>query len=472
MLYTLFINLGIFAQNAEYAELSKALSTDAKIKALGGVEGAASVDRAKAMIDAHQEKGFVDGTMQTAMEKVAKSGERLGEAIEHIARDLAAGKLSGDAASINAAQQIAKQMTGQNMSPTEAMMLLAQQRAGNVSGIVSPDGTATYDYRVSGKHAEVAARRTGRDEDVMNKFKEFVADTFGDDALYYGAGAAAGLGALGIAGKSIKGMYKGYRWLQRRFSSSSNSLSASAINNITPGMNTVRNPNNIHAPGSMTPPSSSSHTNVPHHQGHVNIPSGYTQTSSGLIVPHSAASAVEEGAEVAAKGGLKTFMKKIPLVGLLASLAFAGQRAYEGDYSGAGLELLSGAAGTIPGIGTTASLGIDGYLMARDSGLINKAYKEATGMSLGAANALQHPTDLNQSIRSQIESAHALKNMEQAMINQQHNQMFARQLINPVAPARGATFETLGGELTFGQNNSGYLKNRMRKATPSTYFHF
>jgi len=75
-------------------------------------------------------------------------------------------------------------------------------------------------------------------------------------------------------------------------------------------------------------------------------------------------------AKTAAKVGGKTvgksLLKKIPVVGALAGLAFALSRGLDGDMSGAGLELLSGIASLVPGAGTAASVGIDGLLMARD----------------------------------------------------------------------------------------------------------
>ena len=67
------------------------------------------------------------------------------------------------------------------------------------------------------------------------------------------------------------------------------------------------------------------------------------------------------------KGGLKMGIKKIPFLGLGAAALFAGQRALAGDFAGAGLELASGGASMIPGLGTAASLGIDAALMARDA---------------------------------------------------------------------------------------------------------
>jgi hypothetical protein len=65
--------------------------------------------------------------------------------------------------------------------------------------------------------------------------------------------------------------------------------------------------------------------------------------------------------------------KKIPLVGLGIGLGAAGQRAWSGDFTGAGLEALSGVASTFPGVGTVASTAIDAGLMARDYNKSNPA---------------------------------------------------------------------------------------------------
>jgi hypothetical protein len=70
------------------------------------------------------------------------------------------------------------------------------------------------------------------------------------------------------------------------------------------------------------------------------------------------------------KAGLKSGLKKIPLLGLGVGALFAAQRAMKGDYIGAGLELASGAASLVPGAGTAASLGVDGVLAARDAGAV------------------------------------------------------------------------------------------------------
>jgi hypothetical protein len=76
------------------------------------------------------------------------------------------------------------------------------------------------------------------------------------------------------------------------------------------------------------------------------------------------------GGKVAGKLGLKAAGiagKKIPLLGLGLGGIFAIQRAMRGDWAGAGMELASGAASTVPGLGTAASLGIDAALLAKDA---------------------------------------------------------------------------------------------------------
>ena len=70
---------------------------------------------------------------------------------------------------------------------------------------------------------------------------------------------------------------------------------------------------------------------------------------------------------VKASGGLGKFaLKKLPLVGLGLGMSAAYSRAQDGDYTGAGLEALSGIASMAPGLGTMASAAIDTGLIARD----------------------------------------------------------------------------------------------------------
>ena len=77
-------------------------------------------------------------------------------------------------------------------------------------------------------------------------------------------------------------------------------------------------------------------------------------------------SIAKQAGKLGAKALGKSLLKKIPGVGLLAGVGFGLQRALSGDFAGAALELASGAASTIPGIGTAASLAADAALVARD----------------------------------------------------------------------------------------------------------
>ena len=55
----------------------------------------------------------------------------------------------------------------------------------------------------------------------------------------------------------------------------------------------------------------------------------------------------------------KSLLKKIPGVGMLAGAGLGLMKALKGDFKGAALEVASGAASTIPGVGTVASMAID-----------------------------------------------------------------------------------------------------------------
>ncbi len=63
--------------------------------------------------------------------------------------------------------------------------------------------------------------------------------------------------------------------------------------------------------------------------------------------------------------GMKTIGKKLPIVGLGMSLYNAWDR-WPGDKKGAILEVISGAASLVPGLGSLVSVGIDAYLAGKD----------------------------------------------------------------------------------------------------------
>lgn len=70
--------------------------------------------------------------------------------------------------------------------------------------------------------------------------------------------------------------------------------------------------------------------------------------------------------------GTRSILKKIPVVAGVAGILFGIQRAMEGDFLGAGLEVTSGLLGAT-GVGGGAGLAIDGYLLARDFGVVPMA---------------------------------------------------------------------------------------------------
>ena len=78
----------------------------------------------------------------------------------------------------------------------------------------------------------------------------------------------------------------------------------------------------------------------------------------------------------AAKGVGKSVLKKIPFVGLGLGAAFAVDRLRKGDWGGALMELGSGAASMIPGVGTAVSVGLDAALIAKDIGDAKKEQEQ------------------------------------------------------------------------------------------------
>ena len=75
---------------------------------------------------------------------------------------------------------------------------------------------------------------------------------------------------------------------------------------------------------------------------------------------------LKQGSKLGLKAGAKSLVKKLPLIGAIAGVAFGIERALKGDLLGAGLEITSGMLGLAPGLGSAVGLGIDGFLLARD----------------------------------------------------------------------------------------------------------
>ena len=123
---------------------------------------------------------------------------------------------------------------------------------------------------------------------------------------------------------------------------------------------------------------------------------GAKKASMALLKKGSKKIATKLGGKAVAKVGAKALgkglLKKIPFVGLGAGLLFAGQRLMAGDFKGAALEAMSGAASMIPGAGTAISIGLDATLAAKDMGVL-PGQKEAENQ-VGAAPAPDPSKDM------------------------------------------------------------------------------
>jgi len=104
------------------------------------------------------------------------------------------------------------------------------------------------------------------------------------------------------------------------------------------------------------------------------------------------------------KLGGKSLLKKIPIIGALAGLGFGASRALKGDFSGAAMEVGSGAASLFPGLGTAGSVAIDAALAAKD------------GMSDGgdSTELMNGSPDVANMLSSSRESADNLSTTKQA----------------------------------------------------------
>ncbi len=87
------------------------------------------------------------------------------------------------------------------------------------------------------------------------------------------------------------------------------------------------------------------------------------KSTAGKAVQKAAAKTV---GSAAAKAVGKSVLKKVPIIGLGVGMYYALERLTSLDYTGAALELASGAASTLPGLGTAASVAIDVGIAGRD----------------------------------------------------------------------------------------------------------
>ena len=101
---------------------------------------------------------------------------------------------------------------------------------------------------------------------------------------------------------------------------------------------------------------------------------------------------------------IKAVSKKIPGVSLIAGLAFGADRLLAGDFTGAVVEVLSGIAGSFPGLGTLASIGLDSALLAKDAGMLpdefNEAYKDFNKSIEGSISSVKQDKSSLDSIKT------------------------------------------------------------------------
>lgn len=94
-----------------------------------------------------------------------------------------------------------------------------------------------------------------------------------------------------------------------------------------------------------------------------------------VSVKLTAKTAAKIAAKSGAKAAGKAAAKAVPVVGAVVGLGFGIWRLTQGDVTGAGMEVFSGAASCVPGGGTAASLGVDAAIVARDVYLATEEIK-------------------------------------------------------------------------------------------------
>lgn len=115
----------------------------------------------------------------------------------------------------------------------------------------------------------------------------------------------------------------------------------------------------------------------------------------------------------AAKMG-SSLLKKIPGVGLVAGIGLAGNAMLDGDFVGAGLNIASGVASTVPGIGTAISLGLDGIDMARDLSAVTENVSAGVDM---LPDVLEKAADSNESFMDVIKQSQQPSIVDASTVN-------------------------------------------------------
>jgi len=189
-------NPNIYAQNAQYSEMQKQQTTDAKISTQGGVANAVAIDTLESSQKASQQSGAVSGLEQEAEKIGDKIGKSAAGVIESIARDMSGGKLQKDHGAIFGAGGGAGYMAQSYKSGIEGGAKLgtgfeSAHAAAGMAGLDTSDrGVATF------MHNSERAKETRRD--AFDNLAAAVMGKMGMSATT--ADAIMGAGTLGIGG--------------------------------------------------------------------------------------------------------------------------------------------------------------------------------------------------------------------------------------------------------------------------------
>lgn len=150
-----------------------------------------------------------------------------------------------------------------------------------------------------------------------------------------------------------------------------------------------------------------------------------TKAAEKQAVKTAGKSATKAAGKSLLKTGFKSAVKKIPVLGALAGGLFAIPRLLKGDWTGAGLEVASGAASLLPGAGTAASIGIDAALAAKDMKDLMKEEqaKEEAEQQPGVENILEDPNASSEETESNDEQINEMKNQStllESLLNSQN----------------------------------------------------
>lgn len=146
-----------------------------------------------------------------------------------------------------------------------------------------------------------------------------------------------------------------------------------------------------------------------------------SKTAARAAEKAAAKATAKAAGKAAGKAVGKSVLKKIPLVSLAAGGYFAYERAKKGEWLKAGGELLSGALGCLPGLGTAASTAIDCGLAYSDvKQTINETKKQQVQSQQQAQNKpIKDNAKAQQIQRLRTSNSNTKRPVQKTQVNQQ-----------------------------------------------------